>query len=100
MDEPSKDEHRSYHGATAGTESINNILGSEANQLVSNAPELGKARSNNPRAPADRDDEHIPSTKEKIVGHVKVMFGKATGDQDIISSGRALKEGNVERGSK
>ena len=93
-------EHRAYHGVIGGTQSINNILGNEANGLASNAPSKGKHRSNNPTDPASRVDHHDPSTKEKFVGKVKVLFGKATGDEDILASGDALRKGNMERGAK
>jgi uncharacterized protein YjbJ (UPF0337 family) len=93
-------QHRAYLGVNPGTASINNILGNEANQLSSNAPELGKHRSNNPKDPASRVDHHKPSTKEKFVGSVKMLFGKASGDQDALSEGEALSKGNVERGGR
>jgi hypothetical protein len=96
----SSDDHRAYHGVISDTVSINNILGNEANNLTSNAPELGKHRSNNPDDPASRIDHHDPSTKEKFIGKVKVLFAKATGDQDMLSSGDALQKGHMERGNK
>ena len=99
-DSNDSDEHRAYHGVIAGTASINNVLGNEANNLTSNAPELGKRRSNNPDDPASRIDHHDPSAKENFVGKVKVLFAKATGDQDMLSSGDALRKGNMERGNK
>jgi hypothetical protein len=92
--------HRAYHGVVPGSASINNILGNEANKLTSNAPERGKPRSNDPKDPASRVDHHTPSTKEKFVGKVKVLFGKATGDQDALSEGEALGKGNVEKGGR
>lgn len=94
------DKHRTYHGVIAGTASINNVLGNEANNLTSNAPEMGKHRSDDPDDPASRIDHHNPSTKEKFVGQVKVLFAKATGDQDMLSSGDALRKGHMERGNK
>ena len=97
---PDENEHRSYHGVITGNASINNVLGNEANQLTTNAPELGKPRSGNPTDAAHRVDRHTPSTKEKVVGQIKVLFGKATGDSDILSSGEALRDGDMERGSK
>jgi hypothetical protein len=99
-EEPSESERRSYHGATVHTASINNILGSETNRLTDNAPELGKHRSNNPTDAANRVDKHTPSTKEKLTGKIKVLFGKASGNSDIISSGEALRDGEMEPGSK
>ena len=93
-------DHRAYHGVIGGAQSINNILGNEANGLTSNAPQKGKQRSNDPTDPASRIDHHEPSTKEKIVGKVKVLFGKATGDEDLVASGDALRKGNMERGAK
>ena len=93
-------EHRSYHGVIPGSASINNVLGNEANQLQTNAPELGKPRRNNPTDAAHRVDRHVPSTKEKVVGRAKILFGKATGNQDLLSSGEALRDGEMEKGSK
>ena len=80
--------------------SINNILGNEANQLSSNAPEAGKQRGKDPEEAASHVDHHKPSAKEKIVGTVRAWFGKTVGDQDLISEGKALRKGNVERGSE
>lgn len=99
-DSDGSDDHRAYHGVISGNMSINNVLGNEANNLTSNAPEMGKRRSNNPDDPASRIDHHEPSTKEKFVGNIKVLFAKATGDQDMVSSGDALRKGNMERGNK
>lgn len=92
--------HRTYHGVIAGTASINNVLGNEANNLTDNSPQLGKRRSNNPTDPASRAAHHDPSAKEKFVGKAKVLFGKASGNQDILSSGEALQDGKMERGNK
>ena len=92
--------HRAYHGVIAGTISINNELGNEANDLTGNAPGKGKSRTQNPTDPASRIDHHDPSTKEKFVGKVKVLFGKASGNRDVFSSGDALRKGKVERGNK
>ena len=94
------DSHRGYRGVISGTESINNVLANEANNLTSNAPEMGKPRSNNPEDPASRIDHHDPSTKDKFVGEVKVLFAKVTGDQDMLSSGEALRQGDMKRGNK
>ena len=88
--------HRAYHGVTPTTVSINNILGNEANNLASNAPELGKLRSNNPRDAASRVDQHSPTMKEKVVGKTKVLIAKATGNKDLYSSGEAEEEGRME----
>lgn len=92
--------HRTYHGVIAGTTSINNVLGNEANNLTGNSPQLGKSRSSNPTDPASRTAHHDPSTKERFVGKFKVMFGKASGNQDVVSSGEALRDGKMERGNK
>jgi hypothetical protein len=92
--------HRAYHGVTPATASINNTLGNLANDLTSNAPELGKQRSGRPTDPASRTDHHEPSTKEKVIGGLKVLAGKVTGDVDLVSSGEALRDGNMETGCK
>jgi len=96
----SSEEHRAYHGVIPATASINNILGNEANNLASNAPELGKRRRDDPKDGASRADHHNPSTREKLVGKVKVLIAKATGNQDVYSSGEALEDGHVEKGIK
>jgi len=92
--------HRAYHGTITGAASINNVLGSEANQLASNRPDLGKRRSDNLTDPASRAAHHDPSAKKRFVGKAKYLFGKASGNQDMMSSGEALRDGKVERGSK
>jgi hypothetical protein len=92
--------HRAYHGVTPATASINNVLGNVTNDLTGNAPELGKQRSGRPTDPASRSDHHKPSAKEKVLGELKVIVGKVTGDQDLLSSGEALRDGNMERGCK
>lgn len=92
--------HRAYHGVTPATASINNVLGNVANDLNDNAPELGKHRSGRPTDPASRADHHTPSTKEKVVGQMKLMAAKVTGNQDTVSAGEALRDGNMEQGCK
>jgi hypothetical protein len=93
--------HRDLHSTTPGSVSINNILGTEINQLYSaNSPEKGKRRGSDPKEPASRTDHHIPRAKEKIVGKLKVLYAKAINNQDILSSGEAMEEGHMEKGCK
>jgi hypothetical protein len=95
-----ENEHRAYHGVISGTASINNILGNEVNNLVSNDPKAGKKRGKDPTEAAHHVDHHNPTTKEKITGNAKAWFSKMTGNQDLLSEGEALRKGNVEKGSE
>jgi hypothetical protein len=97
---PESEYHRAYRGVTPETASINNVLGGEVNHLVTNSPEMGKHRRENPTDPACHTNFHKPSLKEKVMGNIKVAFARATGNQDLLSNGDALRKGQVEKGGK